>query len=139
MEKIASAFHSAPACMALVVVILVCLLAIIKCIHKTEPADTVNNLPEHFSNETQSNATGLDEAEINVCTELVILGVNRIISAPDCNTICSICLESYVGGEMVRNIAKCGHCFHAYCIEIWMRRNITCPICRVLVVGVAEL
>jgi len=39
---------------------------------------------------------------------------------------CPICLNPLLRGTEVR----CGHTFHARCIEKWLRRNSTCPICR---------
>lgn len=53
---------------------------------------------------------GLDEAEDNTC--------------------CSICLSDYKGSEVVKIIPDCGHMFHIDCIDEWLRRHATCPICR---------
>lgn len=76
-----------------------------------------------------STAGGLDDSKINSCTELVVISDSRINIGPDCNT-CSICLENYVPQDTVRSIAKCEHSFHAKCIELWLRKNRTCPVCR---------
>ncbi|CAM6096058.1 unnamed protein product [Calypogeia fissa] len=43
---------------------------------------------------------------------------------------CSVCLEEFVEGEKVRILPKCGHCFHADCVDMWFFSHTTCPICR---------
>eukprot|EP00554_Chaetoceros_debilis_P006450 CAMPEP_0194077754 /NCGR_PEP_ID=MMETSP0149-20130528/4326_1 /TAXON_ID=122233 /ORGANISM="Chaetoceros debilis, Strain MM31A-1" /LENGTH=507 /DNA_ID=CAMNT_0038758869 /DNA_START=188 /DNA_END=1711 /DNA_ORIENTATION=+ len=42
---------------------------------------------------------------------------------------CSICLEEYKVGDMVRTI-PCFHEFHAQCIDQWLQLKDTCPICK---------
>ncbi|KAL8494921.1 hypothetical protein ACS0TY_019187 [Phlomoides rotata] len=85
-----------------------------------------------------STAGGLDDSKINSCTELVVISDSRINISPDCNT-CSICLDSYVPKDTVRSIAKCEHCFHAECIELWLRKNSTCPVCRAVLTDIVTL
>lgn len=43
---------------------------------------------------------------------------------------CPICLAEYEGGEALRRAPECGHCFHAACIDEWLRVSATCPLCR---------
>ncbi|XP_039072260.1 NEP1-interacting protein 1-like [Hibiscus syriacus] len=43
---------------------------------------------------------------------------------------CSICLQGLKDGELARNLPRCGHIFHLQCIDEWLRRKGTCPICR---------
>tara|TARA_B100001287_G_C22495098_1_gene440830 strand:- start:38 stop:448 length:411 start_codon:yes stop_codon:yes gene_type:complete len=40
---------------------------------------------------------------------------------------CSICLD-----EEKNNLSKleCGHLYHKNCIEEWLEKDLTCPICR---------
>ncbi|RXH78107.1 hypothetical protein DVH24_040078 [Malus domestica] len=47
----------------------------------------------------------------------------------DDNT-CPICLGEYQPKETLRTIPQCNHYFHANCIDEWLRRNATCPLCR---------
>lgn len=44
-------------------------------------------------------------------------------------THCTTCMESF---ELSEDVAKldCDHIFHRACIEPWLQRNNTCPICR---------
>ncbi|XP_008788609.1 putative RING-H2 finger protein ATL69 [Phoenix dactylifera] len=43
---------------------------------------------------------------------------------------CPICLAEYEGGEALRRVPECGHCFHAACVDEWLRVSATCPLCR---------
>ncbi|KAK2983693.1 hypothetical protein RJ640_023227 [Escallonia rubra] len=58
-----------------------------------------------------------------------ILGESRRLPKPDDNT-CPICLSEYRPKETLRSIPECQHCFHADCIDEWLRLNATCPVCR---------
>ncbi|XP_062079618.1 NEP1-interacting protein-like 1 [Humulus lupulus] len=46
---------------------------------------------------------------------------------------CSICLQELKGGDSVRRLPKCGHFFHLDCIDQWLMRQGSCPICRIYV------
>lgn len=43
---------------------------------------------------------------------------------------CSICLGEYQEKEVLRIMPKCGHNFHLSCIDVWLRKQSTCPVCR---------
>ena len=42
-------------------------------------------------------------------------------------SICAICLDV---GKKTRYFYNCSHRFHEKCMEEWMKRNMSCPICR---------
>lgn len=46
---------------------------------------------------------------------------------------CSICLAEYQEREVLRVMPKCGHNFHLKCIDVWLRKQSTCPVCRLSV------
>lgn len=75
--------------------------------------------------------SGLDESKIIACTETFQLPNegDETIENGDRKT-CSICLENYGSADELRLIIKCGHCFHASCIQQWLGKNSTCPVCR---------
>ena len=43
---------------------------------------------------------------------------------------CSICLDDAKEGDEMKAL-PCEHAFHSRCIAQWMRKNVTCPCCRV--------
>ncbi|CAL5201383.1 unnamed protein product [Lathyrus oleraceus] len=43
---------------------------------------------------------------------------------------CSICLNDYLPKETIRCVPDCQHCFHAECVDEWLRVSATCPLCR---------
>lgn len=43
------------------------------------------------------------------------------------NTTCAICQDTVTSATRLR---RCGHCFHADCIDQWLGINTRCPVCR---------
>ena len=41
---------------------------------------------------------------------------------------CSICYDEQEGKQFSKT--KCGHCFHTECLNLWLRKNNSCPTCR---------
>ncbi|OEL36623.1 hypothetical protein BAE44_0002359 [Dichanthelium oligosanthes] len=48
-----------------------------------------------------------------------------------CFNRCSICLGEYKEREILRIIPTCHHNFHLACLDLWLQKQATCPICRV--------
>ncbi|MQM13250.1 hypothetical protein Taro_046173 [Colocasia esculenta] len=46
------------------------------------------------------------------------------------STVCAVCLNLFAEDQRVRGLPGCNHFFHAGCIDEWLRRSATCPICR---------
>ncbi|KAG8390403.1 hypothetical protein BUALT_Bualt01G0079700 [Buddleja alternifolia] len=72
--------------------------------------------------------SGLDEPTIDSYPK-TILGESFRLPKPE-NNVCSICLSEYKPKETLRSIPDCQHCFHAECIDEWLRLNPLCPVCR---------
>ena len=49
---------------------------------------------------------------------------------PILNEDCLICMEKYKLGELKRKIPKCNHYFHKKCIDKWLKKKGSCPVCR---------
>jgi hypothetical protein len=43
---------------------------------------------------------------------------------------CLICMDKYKIGEFKRLLPKCSHYFHKRCIDKWLKKKCTCPVCR---------
>jgi len=46
------------------------------------------------------------------------------------STCCCICLEPYSDTDSPVCLRACAHAFHRLCLERWVRRHPTCPVCR---------
>eukprot|EP00250_Pteridium_aquilinum_P001826 c12034_g1_i1 orf=597-1250(-) len=43
---------------------------------------------------------------------------------------CAVCLGDYQLSEKLQELPVCKHLFHVSCIDEWLAKNTTCPICR---------
>ncbi|XP_019055211.1 PREDICTED: NEP1-interacting protein 1-like [Nelumbo nucifera] len=43
---------------------------------------------------------------------------------------CTICLQDFKEGDHARKLPNCRHFFHLLCIDGWLVRHGSCPICR---------
>ena len=46
------------------------------------------------------------------------------------NYDCTICLEEFNNDEEIIKL-KCNHLFHSKCIDDWIEKNQSCPLCRI--------
>ncbi|XP_075521209.1 putative RING-H2 finger protein ATL21A isoform X2 [Primulina tabacum] len=122
-----------PSLIAFAIIFIIFLLCLAKRVDRIEVNSNFLTLeqPPHSASATTSapRQGGMDDSEINICTEMIVLRESRTNPGPDSHA-CPICLELYLPEDVVRRIAKCEHCFHSHCVELWLRKNITCPVCR---------
>ncbi|KAG8376045.1 hypothetical protein BUALT_Bualt09G0022800 [Buddleja alternifolia] len=43
---------------------------------------------------------------------------------------CAVCLSKFEDIEILRLLPKCKHAFHIDCIDQWLEKHSTCPLCR---------
>ncbi len=43
---------------------------------------------------------------------------------------CIICLEPFLKKDKLSIINKCGHYYHAKCLDLWFKRKESCPLCN---------
>ncbi|CAM0876696.1 unnamed protein product [Alopecurus aequalis] len=74
---------------------------------------------------------GIDEATLKGYPEVVYGEVKgrRKKLGTTC-TCCSVCLDNYGDGDVLRMLPDCGHLFHRECVDPWLRKHPTCPVCR---------
>ena len=53
----------------------------------------------------------------------------QIVLDDQADHACSICLESYEDGVVLRQL-PCSHLFHDHCVDTWLRMNNQCPLCK---------
>ncbi|KAL2608827.1 hypothetical protein R1flu_027400 [Riccia fluitans] len=73
--------------------------------------------------------TGLDQATLESYPKLIYSSSTPLPHGTQ-DTACSICLADYRNEEVLRMLPDCHHVFHAPCIDVWLRRHASCPMCR---------
>lgn len=126
------------------VILSVCLLSLIACFRcricltETTGPDRASDANDPGNGAREGVARGIDEATLDsyprmVYSEKVFRSSKSEgkgdLEAED-KSCCSICLSDYTESEVVRVMPDCGHMFHAVCIDQWLRRHATCPLCR---------
>lgn len=74
-----------------------------------------------------ASPVGLDPA---VIASYPRVPFSRAAAGADAEVSCSICLSEYRDGEMLRVMPECRHKFHLACLDAWLRRSASCPVCR---------
>lgn len=46
------------------------------------------------------------------------------------NETCFICMDNYKINELKRTLPKCSHYFHKKCVDKWLKKRSSCPVCR---------
>nr|CAD1829762.1 unnamed protein product [Ananas comosus var. bracteatus] len=84
----------------------------------TRTAATIN------TSTTSSPAHGIDPEVLSSST------IFAYSSSSQEKLDCVVCLSEMKDGENARRLSWCGHCFHAECVDEWLRSHSTCPLCR---------
>ena len=56
--------------------------------------------------------------------------LKEIILIEDSIDQCSICLENFMKKDK-KILLNCSHEFHKKCLQEWLNKNNTCPLCRI--------
>ncbi|XP_051205905.1 E3 ubiquitin-protein ligase EL5-like [Lolium perenne] len=82
-------------------------------------------------------AAGLDEAVLAAYPTTVYSSSSRGGSTGERSkeeagdsTRCAVCLADYEHGDELRLLPGCRHSFHRQCVDDWLRRRPSCPLCR---------
>ncbi|PWZ17486.1 RING-H2 finger protein ATL68 [Zea mays] len=74
-----------------------------------------------------ASPVGLDAS---VIASYPMVPFSKAGAGADTEVACSICLCEYKEGEMLRVMPECRHRFHLTCLDAWLRRSASCPVCR---------
>lgn len=83
-----------------------------------------NTYPPHAID----GAMGIDLATLGSYPKAQIDDLGQVPRPND--DLCAICLSEYQPKETLRTIPECAHYFHAHCIDQWLKKNASCPLCR---------
>ncbi|KAL6636790.1 hypothetical protein ACP70R_024362 [Stipagrostis hirtigluma subsp. patula] len=89
--------------------------------------------PSRGGGEVHDVELGIDEATLKGYPEVVYGAARKETKASKKGTTCtccSICLDNYGDGDVLRMLPECGHLFHRECVDPWLRHHPTCPVCR---------
>ncbi|KAK6158966.1 hypothetical protein DH2020_006280 [Rehmannia glutinosa] len=75
---------------------------------------------------TTSLASGVDKT---VVESLPFFRFSSLKGSKD-GLECSVCLAKFEEIEILRLLPKCKHAFHIDCIDQWLEKHSTCPLCR---------
>ncbi|KAI3866569.1 hypothetical protein MKW92_052010 [Papaver armeniacum] len=96
--------------------------------------EEINSLPVHKYEIAgrQSESSTVEHASSSVepeqkMSDTVEPDVN--VKSTQDGLTCSVCLDQVIVGESVRRL-PCLHQFHANCIDPWLRKQGTCPLCK---------
>ncbi|GAV71229.1 zf-RING_2 domain-containing protein [Cephalotus follicularis] len=56
--------------------------------------------------------------------------VNRTAETEVETQECVVCLDTFQGGQWCRMLFGCGHVFHRRCVDTWLLKVSSCPVCR---------
>ncbi|KAJ8531422.1 hypothetical protein K7X08_026856 [Anisodus acutangulus] len=74
-------------------------------------------------------AKGLPGDFVEKIPKIVISNDNNVDDTGE-RVSCSVCLQDFQLGETVRCLPQCHHLFHLPCIDTWLLRHGSCPLCR---------
>uniref|UniRef100_A0A7C9DRX6 RING-type domain-containing protein n=1 Tax=Opuntia streptacantha TaxID=393608 RepID=A0A7C9DRX6_OPUST len=74
-------------------------------------------------------AKGLSGDLVEKIPKIKITNKNNVDASGE-RVSCSVCLQDFQIGEMVRSLPQCHHMFHLPCIDKWLLRHGSCPLCR---------
>jgi len=68
-------------------------------------------------------------ASRSAISRLPDVSVTKDDLADEANSTCCICIDDFEIHERVTRL-PCGHLFHRCCVEDWLQKHCTCPVCR---------
>ena len=82
--------------------------------------DIITNMMENWT----STAKGASEASL-----AQVEAEAEVVEVPEDWGTCSICLDNLEPGDKANRLT-CRHFYHSECILSWLKKSVTCPVCR---------
>ncbi|CAM8953762.1 unnamed protein product [Rhodiola kirilowii] len=76
-----------------------------------------------------SSRKGMAGDSVEKLPKITINSDNNVDESGE-NACCSVCLQDFQLGETARCLPQCHHMFHQPCIDKWLLRHGSCPMCR---------
>jgi hypothetical protein len=92
-----------------------------------------NYFENNDNNDYQNNNYDFDLDHFNYCYEIDNkINKSEKIKKDDKILLeqCFICMEEYKLNQFKRLLPNCKHYFHKKCIDKWLKKKASCPICR---------
>lgn len=102
---------------------------------KSNPTDSRDVTDDDSESECEHSVCGLEPVTV---ASLPMIEFNNAALSKTENAQCSICLGEYKDKEKLRILATCNHNFHVTCIDLWLQKRSTCPVCRLSVHNSSE-
>ncbi|XP_006652665.1 RING-H2 finger protein ATL68-like [Oryza brachyantha] len=92
------------------------------------PLDFEADFPSDFDRPVEHSHSGLGPLAV---AAIPTMKYNCETFHSEDDTQCSICLSEYKEKDILRIVPTCHHNFHLYCLDAWLLKQTTCPICRI--------
>ncbi|GMN50588.1 hypothetical protein TIFTF001_019755 [Ficus carica] len=102
------------------------LLVYVKHCHRRDSADTNPPQNDTVLVSTSNRVSGVDKSVIE---SLPFFRFSTLKGSKE-GLECAVCLSKFEDVEILRMLPKCKHAFHINCIDHWLERHSSCPLCR---------
>ena len=91
-----------------------------------------------LSNFLENLFAKLDRPQIDQISKILLrntkydpkeLGTYEKVQVTDTDITCNVCIEKLNLKQYKRTLC-CGHTFHKKCVDKWIKKNPSCPLCR---------
>nr|XP_043611084.1 E3 ubiquitin-protein ligase ATL4-like [Erigeron canadensis] len=89
---------------------------------ESQPNDDQNHHVIYFDNNNNNNSNKIQ----SLLPMFTFSSLTGNIAGGDC----AVCLSKFESVDQLRLLPLCCHAFHTECIDVWLKSNQTCPLCR---------